>query len=121
MGVDIVDLTRFATAITRTPTMVPRVFTTREVDLSGGERIRPASLAARWAAKEAVAKALVSTVGLRWHDCEVLNGPHGEPVLALKGTVADAAAARGIERWLLSLSHDGDRAIAFVVAVGSAQ
>jgi holo-[acyl-carrier protein] synthase len=84
--------------------------------LSGGVALRAASLAARWAAKEAVVKALVDSRGLEWHDCEVLNGPLGEPVLAMTGTVLAASEARGVGAWLLSLSHDGDMAIAFVVA-----
>lgn len=113
---DIVDTDRFARAIARTPGLVPRVFTAREVELCGGERLRPTSLAARWAAKEAVSKALVRTAGLQWHDCEVLTGPHGEPVLSMTGTVAAAAAAMGIDHWAISLSHDGHMAIAVVVA-----
>lgn len=110
------DTDRFAAVIARTPLLVPRVFTAREIELSGGARPRPASLAARWAAKEAVAKVLVDNRGLHWHDCEVLAGPLGEPRIEVRGTVAAAAAARGIESWLVSLSHDGHMAIAFVVA-----
>jgi holo-[acyl-carrier protein] synthase len=105
--------------IRRSPGLVTRVFTEREIEQSGGEKLRPASLAARWAAKEAVAKVLVTTTGLQWHDCEVLNGPLGEPLLEVSGTVARAAAGRGIDRWLLSLSHDGHMAIAFVVATST--
>jgi holo-[acyl-carrier protein] synthase len=92
------------------------VFTAREIELSGGAALRPTSLAARWAAKEAVAKVLVDTRGLEWHDCELMAGPLGEPIIHVQGTVAAAAAARGIESWLVSLSHDGHMAIAFVVA-----
>jgi holo-[acyl-carrier protein] synthase len=95
---------------------VTRVFTAREVELSGGDRLRPVSLAGRWAAKEAVSKALVRTAGLEWHDCEVLSGAHGEPLLHLTGTVAAAAAAMGIDHWAVSLSHDGHMAIAVVLA-----
>ncbi len=100
----------------RTPSIVARVFTPAEVALCGGERLRTDSLAARWAAKEAVAKVLVDTGGLEWHDCEVLGGEHGQPRLEIRGTVADAARARGIDSWHLSLSHDGGMAIAFVIA-----
>jgi holo-[acyl-carrier protein] synthase len=116
VGVDVVDTDRFAAVIARTPGLVTRVFTAREIELSGGERIRPASLAARWAAKEAVAKVLVDNRGLSWHHCELVVGTLGEPVIEVSGTVAAAAAARGIESWLVSLSHDGHMAIAFVVA-----
>ena len=116
VGVDVVDTDRFAAVIARTPGLVARVFTAREIEQCGGESLRPASLAARWAAKEAVAKVLVDNRGLSWHDCEVVTGPLGEPTLELSGTVADAGRGRGIGRWLLSLSHDGHMAIAFVVA-----
>jgi len=111
-----VDTDRFAAVIARTPLLVPRVFTAREIELSGGATIRPASLAARWAAKEAVAKVLVDNRGLSWHDCELVVGSLGEPRIEVRGTVAAAAAARGVESWLVSLSHDGHMAIAFVVA-----
>jgi holo-[acyl-carrier protein] synthase len=116
IGVDLVDVTRFATVIARTPGLVPRVFTAREIEASGGDAPRAASLAARWAAKEAVAKVLIDNRGLSWHHCEVLTGVLGEPRLELSGSVAQAAAARGIDDWRLSLSHDGGMAIAFVLA-----
>ncbi len=116
IGVDLVDVGRFADVIARTPALVARVFTPREVAASGGESPRAASLAARWAAKEAVAKVLVDNRGLAWHDCEVLTGSLGEPRLELSGTVAAAAAVLGIDRWQVSLSHDGGMAIAFVLA-----
>jgi holo-[acyl-carrier protein] synthase len=114
--VDVVDTDRFAAVIARTPGLVPRVFTPREIELSGGANLRAASVAARWAAKEAVAKVLVDNRGLEWHDCELVVGSLGEPVIEVSGTVAAAAAERGIESWLVSLSHDGHMAIAFVVA-----
>lgn len=63
---------------------------------------------------------LVDNRGLEWHDCEVLTGAHGEPSLRMSGTVDQAARARGISGWHLSLSHDGHLAIAMVVASGSA-
>jgi holo-[acyl-carrier protein] synthase len=118
IGVDIVDVARFARVIERTPRLVERVFTAAESTNADG-RVRSAqSLAARFAAKEAVAKVLVQTHGLQWHHCEVLAGDHGNPMLALSGTVAEAAKALGITRWHLSLSHDGGHAIAYVVAEG---
>lgn len=116
IGVDLVDTRRFAAVLERSPRLAARVFTARELELSGGHRLRAESLAGRWAVKEAVAKALVDTTGLEWHDCEVLTGDRGEPVLEVSGTVGEAARRRGIERWLVSLSHDGGMAIAFVVA-----
>jgi holo-[acyl-carrier protein] synthase len=121
IGVDLVDVPRFVRTLERTPGFAARVFTDRERELSGGSALRPASLAARWAAKEAVVKALVDSRGLEWHDCEVLNGPLGQPVLEMTGTVLAAAQARGIGAWHVTLSHDGDVAIAFVVATGGAR
>ena len=116
IGVDVVDTRRFAAVIERSPRLVGRVFTPGEIEQCGGDRLRAASLAARWAAKEAVAKVLVDNRGLSWHDCEVVTGELGEPRLALKGTVLAAGRSLGIDSWLLSLSHDGPMAIAFVVA-----
>ena len=75
-----------------------------------------ARLAARFAAKEAVAKALGAPGGLRWHDAEVVTEPDGRPRLTVRGTVAAAAASRGVRTWHLSLSHDGGTAVAMVVA-----
>jgi holo-[acyl-carrier protein] synthase len=120
IGVDIVGTERFAAVLARTPSIVARVFTAEEVALCGGDRLRTDSLAARWAAKEAVAKVLVETVGLEWHDCQVLGGEHGQPRLELRGTVEQAARSRGINGWHVSLSHDGGMAVAFVVAVRTA-
>ena len=120
IGVDVVGIARFEQALSRTPAIVNRVFTPREVEQAGSGVRRTAFLAGRWAAKEAVAKVLVDTRGLNWHDCEVDAGERGEPVLRLRGTVADAAAARGIGGWHLSLSHDGGVVVAFVVATGGA-
>lgn len=116
VGVDVVDIERFAAVIARTPRVLDRVFTAAErVTDSGGQR-SAASLAARFAAKEAVAKVLVDARGLEWHDCEVVVGAHEQPSLHIGGTIAAAAAERGIDRWHLSLSHDGGLAIAYVVA-----
>jgi holo-[acyl-carrier protein] synthase len=118
IGVDIVDIERFAAVIARTPTFVPRIFTTEESEGSEGRQRTAQSLAARFAAKEAVAKVLVRTHGLQWHHCEVVTDSDGNPDLRLTGTVAAAALALGISRWHLSLSHDGGHAIAYVVAEG---
>jgi holo-[acyl-carrier protein] synthase len=91
-----------------------RVFTPGEVVDCGG---RAESLAARWAAKEAAAKALGTGIGaMSWQEIEVLRGESGCPALALHGRAADLAAARGLTRWALSLAHDGGMALAFVVA-----
>ena len=118
IGVDIVDVERFAAVLERTPTFVDRIFTVDESENGEGRRRSAQSLAARFAAKEAVAKVLVRTHGMQWHHCEVTTDEHGNPNLRLTGTVAEAARSLGISGWHLSLSHDGGHAIAYVVAEG---
>lgn len=110
IGVDVASLSRFDRRVERVPGLVERLFTPREREFSGR------SLAVRFAAKEAVAKALGAPTGLVWQDCEVLRADSGAPTLSLTGTVAARAAELGATHWHLSLSHDGDSAVAFVVA-----
>ena len=110
IGVDIVDVARFAAALERTPRLRERLFVANERDLPDP------SLAARFAAKEAVAKALGAPGELQWHDVEVVRGDAGEPRLVVTGTVEAAAVHLGAHRWHLSLSHDSGQAIAMVVA-----
>jgi holo-[acyl-carrier protein] synthase len=111
VGVDVVDIARFERALERTPGLAERLFTDQERASRGA-----ASLAARFAAKEAVAKALGAPGKLRWLDAEVVTEDSGRPVLRITGTVATAADALSIRSWHLSLSHDGGIATAFVVA-----
>ena len=118
VGIDVVLVARFARAIERTPLLVERLFTPAERNTSSGNPRSPESLAARFAAKEAVAKALGAPAGLHWHDCEIVTDPDGRPWLTVSGTVAAAANDRGVRRWHLSLSHDGGIASAMVVAEG---
>jgi holo-[acyl-carrier protein] synthase len=112
IGVDVVDLTRFELSLERTPHLRERLFT--EPERSAG----PTSLAAVFAAKEAVAKALGAPPGLGWHDCEIQHDAAGRPYIFVTGTVAAAARSRGIVRWHLSISHDAGAAIAFVIGEG---
>lgn len=111
VGIDIVDVERFAAALARTPGLLVRLLTEAERSLQ-----RPERLAARFAAKEAVAKALGAPGGLHWHDAEVVDTGGGQPALITRGTVAQAALERGIHSWHLSLSHDAGMAVAMVVA-----
>ena len=120
VGIDVVLVEWFAHALTRTPLLGERLFTDSERVTASGNPRSPESLAARFAAKEAVAKALGAPVGLHWHDCEIVTDPDGRPWLTVSGTVAAAAKERGISRWHLSLSHDGGIASAMVVAEGGA-
>lgn len=110
IGVDVVDVARFARVLARTPTVAARLFTPAEATLA------PDRLAVRFAAKEALAKALGAPVGLGWHDVEVRAHDSGRPTLHVTGTVERAAASLGVRAWHVSLSHDGGMAIAMVVA-----
>jgi holo-[acyl-carrier protein] synthase len=116
VGIDVVLVDRFAAALRRTPLLAERLFTEAERTTHAGNPRSGESLAARFAAKEAVAKALGAPTGLHWHDCEVVADPDGRPWLTVSGTVAEAAAKQDINRWHLSLSHDGGIASAMVVA-----
>lgn len=118
IGLDVVLVERFTAALVRTPLLADRLFTEAERATPSGNPRSPESLAARFAAKEAVAKALGGPSGMRWHDCEIVTDPDGRPWLTVSGTVAAAAGERGIERWHLSMSHDGGIASAMVVAEG---
>ncbi|GAB2615369.1 holo-ACP synthase [Pseudactinotalea suaedae] len=112
VGIDVVDVTRFMLALDRAPRLRERLFTPPERDLP------PNSLAARFAAKEAIAKALGSPGGMRWHDCTVHRVPGGAPRVEIEGTVAEVAERLGVTHWHLSISHDGGIASAIAVASG---
>lgn len=117
VGVDIVAVARFAAALARTPALADRLLTPAEQVTDAGRRRSAASLAARFAAKEAVAKALGAPRGLDWHDCIVEAGNAGRPRVVVGGTVSAAAAERGIARFEVSLTHDAGIAAAIVVAL----
>ena len=116
VGIDVVLVDRFATSLRRSPGLAERLFTPGERVTPTGNPRTPESLAARFAAKEAVAKALGVPAALAWHDCEVRVTAGGRPELAVAGTVAAAAGERNVTAWHLSLSHDGGIASAIVVA-----
>jgi holo-[acyl-carrier protein] synthase len=109
VGIDVVDLERFAESLVRTPGLSERLFTPGEASLG------MASLAARFAAKEALAKALGAPGNLAWHDAEVVTEDSGRPVFLMRGTVAARAADLGAVHVHLSLSHDAGIASAMVV------
>ncbi len=116
-GVDLVSVPRFARALERHgERLLARVFTPAEVALCAGQ---VASLAARFAAKEAVVKALGTGIGpVGWREVEVLRDALGAPMLRLHGRAAQRAAALGLTEWTLSLSHTREMAVACVVAWG---
>lgn len=109
VGIDVVDVARFLQTLERTPRLRERLFTDDE------QRLQPASLAARFAAKEALAKALGAPVGMRWRDAEVHRGEDGRPHLTMHGTVAARAESLGARRTHVSLSHDAGIASAVVI------
>jgi holo-[acyl-carrier protein] synthase len=109
VGTDLVGVPRFAASLERTPRMRDKLFTPAEAELS------IESLAARFAAKEALAKALGAPPGMGWHDAEVVKDADGRPVFELRGTVAARAEELGVTRVHLSLTHDADLASATVV------
>ena len=109
VGVDVVDIERFMESLERTAGLRERLFTAAEAERP------PASLAARFAAKEALAKALGAPVGMAWHDAEVVSESSGRPLLELRGTVLARARELGVGTTHLSLSHDAGIASAVVV------
>ena len=112
VGIDVVDIERFGLSLSRTPGLAERLFTPSERERS------LASLAARFAAKEAAAKALGAPGDMHWHDAEVLSEESGRPLLELRGTVLARADALGVRSTHLSLSHDAGIASAMVVLEG---
>lgn len=116
VGIDVAGIERFGAALARTPSLARRLFTESELHLPDGARRGPASLAARFAAKEALAKSLGAPRGLRWQDAEVRVAESGRPYLVVTGTVLARAEELGVRHWHLSLSHDAGVASAVVIA-----
>ncbi len=116
-GVDLIELERVEVTIQRHGNrFLERVFTSREL-VEAGENV--ASLAARFAAKEATAKALGTGIGdVGWKEIEILRGPARQPHLHLHGRAADLAEVLELANWSISLTHSHSHAIALVVAVG---
>ena len=119
VGVDVVDVERFRASLTRTPTMRARVFTPAELEHVASKYDPVLSLAARFAAREAVMKAMGLGLGaFGFHDASVRIDSAGAPHLIIGGQAAALATDRGIDTWHLSLAHDGGMATAMVVASG---
>ena len=112
VGIDVVDIARFESTLERTPALRERLFTLEERHLG------IASLAARFAAKEALAKSLGAPVGLHWTDARVVTNDDGRPTLEIGGTVLARATDIGVDSFHVSLSHDAGVASAVVIAEG---
>ncbi|KRB38593.1 UNVERIFIED_CONTAM: holo-ACP synthase [Microbacterium sp. SLM126] len=110
IGVDLVDISRFERTLERTPRLAERLFSPAEREL------KPRSLAARYAAKEALIKALGGSDGVHWTEIEITPEASGRPWFTLTGSTADVVAERGITTLHLSMSHDAGFATAYVIA-----
>ena len=121
VGVDVVDVERFRLSLQRTPSMRERIFVAEELEYVAPKVDPVPSLAARFAAREAVMKAMGLGLGAFgfhevWVRVQEGGETNGAPSLMVTGRALDLAIARGIGRWHISLSHDGPVAIAQVVA-----
>ena len=110
IGVDLVDIARFERTLERTPRLRERLFSPAE------RALKPHSLAARYAAKEALIKALGGSDGVHWTEIEVASAASGAPHFLLTGSTAAVIEERGITAVHLSMSHDAGLATAYVVA-----
>ncbi len=117
-GVDIVDISRFERFQREgNDALFQRLFTPAEIDYCASKRRSAQHYALRFAAKEAFVKALGTGLreGMAWRDMEVVNDTFGKPELRLTGRAAELFRERGLARSFLSLSHDANAAVAFVV------
>lgn len=116
-GIDLVEINRFeALNPAIRERFLQRVFTENEIRDSGTSI---ASLAGRFAAKEAVAKALGCGIGpVAWREIEILQGEHGEPLLKLHGKALELAQQTGLHTWSISITHTTSVAAASAVAIG---
>lgn len=117
IGVDTVDIERFRTSLRRTPSMRERLFTADELAYVAAKNDPVPSLAGRFAAREATMKALGLGLGaFGFHDVWVARADSGAPSLVVEGRAAELAAAAGVVRWHLSITHGDLVAVAMVVA-----
>jgi holo-[acyl-carrier protein] synthase len=118
IGVDIASISRFQRFIDDgNLALIARLFTERERTVCDSRRSSASCYAARFAAKEAFLKALGTGLrqGMSWHDLEVVSDRLGKPLLHLSGTAGQLFDERRLTLIHLSLSHDGDSAVALVV------
>ena len=117
IGVDVVDVARMQRALARHPTMERRVFTEEEVAYCNRGGTAAECYAGRFAAREAVIKAMGGLRGAKWKDVSVARAPTGAPSIVLAGAAASRASMLGIERMLISFTHERNTAVAFCLAV----
>jgi holo-[acyl-carrier protein] synthase len=117
IGIDAVDIERFRRSLERRPSMQHRLFTERELAYVAPKADPVPSLAARFASREAVMKAMGLGLGaFGFHDVWVDHRDSGEPHLNVTGRAEQLATERGIATWHLSITHTDQVAIAYVVA-----
>ena len=116
-GVDLIEIARIDEVVTRHGKhYLDRIYTSAELEQCGK---RAESLAGRFAAKEAVAKALGTGIGeVTWKEIEVLGDENNAPVLTLHGEARKKASELGLSTWSVSISHSQSHSVAFVVAIG---
>jgi holo-[acyl-carrier protein] synthase len=116
-GIDLIEISRIEEVVSRHGKhYLERIYTPAELELCGK---RAESLAGRFAAKEAVAKALGCGIGeVDWKEIEILADALHAPILKLNGKAAQKANELGLTNWSVSLSHSQSHAVAFVVAIG---
>jgi holo-[acyl-carrier protein] synthase len=118
LGIDAVDIGRFRIVLARRPGIAERLFTAGERDYAARHADPAPSLAARFAAKEAVMKALGVGIGaFRFTDVEVVRLASGQPSLVIRGAAAALASEQGVGKWLVSLTHTSSLAEAVVAAL----
>jgi holo-[acyl-carrier protein] synthase len=115
IGIDLVDLKRFESSLNRTSGLANRLFTYREIQ-QGSSRNIALHLAGRFAAKEALAKALGAPPGLSWQEVEVLRLEGGRPSFEFSGGVLALVSGKTVN---VSISHDGGFVIAIVIIESS--
>jgi holo-[acyl-carrier protein] synthase len=116
-GVDLIEIARIEVVLSRQgKAWLERIFTPAELEYCGK---RAESLAGRWAAKEAVAKALGTGIGdVSWQEIEILGDDQKAPRLTLHGNAEKKAKELGLTNWSVSISHSQSHSVAFVVAIG---
>jgi len=124
IGIDAVDIERFRKAAEkRGEAFLRKIFTPKELEYADGKKANAIHMAGKFAAKEAVKKALPDGVeiGLNWFDIEILNGEDGKPYALLHGRARNLMEKQGLSRIFVSISHTGELAVsnATVVKNGS--
>lgn len=121
IGTDIIECLRIAQMIERHGELfINRVYTTHEIQYCQSRKLATQHYAGRWAAKEAILKALGTgwRRGISWRDVEIRNEPGGRPVVALRGGARDVVEQLGITEMLISISHCRSHATAYALAQG---